>query len=82
MSTAYFNGASDQKGYGVGIVLVSPKGAHMPIFAKLNFEVTNNVAEYKAYITGLQATAKIRVKNIQVYEDSSMPPAMNGQSVT
>ncbi|KAI8522397.1 hypothetical protein RHMOL_RhmolMtG0004300 (mitochondrion) [Rhododendron molle] len=40
---------------GVGAVLVSPPGAHIPIAVKLKFDCSNNVAEYEPCVTGLQA---------------------------
>jgi len=44
----YFNGASNQKGFRVGILLVLLKGAHIPISVKLDFKVTNNMEQYEA----------------------------------
>ena len=41
----YLNGASNQKGFSVGIPLVSPEEARTIISVKLDFEITNNVAE-------------------------------------
>jgi len=52
--------------------LVLPKGAYTPISAKLEFEVTNNVAEYEACIIRLQAAIDIGVKKIWVYGDSNL----------
>ena len=43
----YFDGASNALGRGVGAVLISPEGNHCPFTAKLSFDCTNNVAEYK-----------------------------------
>ena len=43
-----------------------------PILVKLNFDVTNNVAEYKACIIKLQAIVEIGVKNIRVYGDLNL----------
>jgi len=65
--TMYFNGASNHKGFEVGILLVSPEGAHTPISVKLDFEVNNKVAEHEACIIGLQATVEIGVKKLRVY---------------
>ena len=45
MQRMYFSEASNQKGFGVGILLVSPKWGQTPISVKLDFDVTNNVAE-------------------------------------
>ena len=60
----YFKGVSNQKGFGVDILLVSPLGAHTPIPVKLDFEVTNNVAEHEADIIGLEAASEAKMKNI------------------
>ena len=49
----YFDGASNQKGFGVDMPLVLLEGAHIAISIKLDFKVTNNKAKYEAYIIGL-----------------------------
>ncbi|XP_058192083.1 uncharacterized protein LOC131309472 [Rhododendron vialii] len=41
----YFDGAANQKGFGIGVLLIAPDGSHIPLVFKLNFEVTNNQAE-------------------------------------
>ena len=68
----YFDGASNKKGCGVGVLLISPEGAHTPISVKLDFEVTNNAAECEACIIGLEAAASIGVQKLEVYGDSSL----------
>ncbi|XP_077239766.1 uncharacterized protein LOC143880680 [Tasmannia lanceolata] len=66
----YFDGASNSRGRGVGIVLVSPRDEHIPISIKLEFECTNNMAEYEACIAGLEAAPSLEVQDLNVYEDS------------
>ncbi|XP_074290617.1 uncharacterized protein LOC141617332 [Silene latifolia] len=68
----FFDGASNQKGYGIGVLLISPDGAHTPLSVKLDFGVTNNEAEYEACILGLRAAAALGIKNLRVYGDSSL----------
>ena len=51
----YFDGASNTLRHGIGAILISPNEDHCPFTAKLNFDYTNNVAEYKACVMGLQA---------------------------
>ena len=58
----YFDGDSSKKTFRVGIPLVSPKRVHTSISIKLNFEVSNNVAEYKACIIGLEVVIEIGVR--------------------
>ena len=68
MGTLYVDRASNKKGFGVGILLVSLEGAHTTISVKLDFKVTNNVVEYKASIVGLQVAAEIGVKSCKCTE--------------
>ncbi|KAG8498362.1 hypothetical protein CXB51_006995 [Gossypium anomalum] len=43
-----FNGPSNALGNRIEAVLVSPNGDHYPFTSKLDFDCTNNMAEYKA----------------------------------
>lgn len=52
--TMYFDGAANNKGSGVGAILLSPDGAHVSVSKKLAFGSTNNVAQYEACIAGLK----------------------------
>ena len=49
----YFDGATNQNGSGIGVLLISPKGTHIPFFGRLNFPTTNNATKYKACIISL-----------------------------
>ena len=51
----YFNGMVNQYGNRIGVLLITPGGSHIPLAVKLNFEATNNMAEYEACITGMEA---------------------------
>ena len=33
----YFDGATNHNGSGIGVLLISPKGTHIPFFGRLNF---------------------------------------------
>ena len=68
----YFDGATNQNGSGIGVLLISPKGTHIPFYARPNFLATNNAIEYEACIMGLQASLGLRVKELEVYEDSAL----------
>ena len=68
----YFDGASNVLGHGIGAILISSERDYCPFTAKLNFDCTNNVAEYEACIMGLQATIDKKVKNLKVYGDSAL----------
>ena len=43
----FFDGAVNHHGKGIGAVLVSESGQHYPMAAKLQFNCTNNMAEYE-----------------------------------
>ena len=70
--TLMFDGASNAMGHGIGVVMMSPKDHHSPFTIKLYFDCTNNIGEYEACIMGIEATIDLRIKILELYEDSSM----------
>ena len=50
----YFDRSSIQHRYRVGILVLALDGSHIPLSIKLRFITTNNVAEYKACILGME----------------------------
>ena len=68
----YFDGASNVLWHGIGAILISLEGEYCPLTAKLNFDNTNNVAEYEACNMGLQAAIAKKVKKLKVYGDSTL----------
>ncbi|XP_074299519.1 uncharacterized protein LOC141630637 [Silene latifolia] len=67
----YFDEASNYMGYVVGILLISPTGEHVPVSIKLDFNVTNNAAEYEACLLSLRSALDLGVKKLLVNGDSS-----------
>ncbi|KAK5818279.1 hypothetical protein PVK06_023213 [Gossypium arboreum] len=65
-----FDKASNAVGNRIGAVLVSPNGDYYPFMCKLDFDYTNNMAEYEACIMGLQAAIERRIRTLEVYGDS------------
>ena len=51
----YFDRAMNQYGNGIGVLLITLQGSHIPLAIKLNFEVTNNMVEYEVCIAGMEA---------------------------
>ena len=45
----YFDGAINHNGSGIGVLLISSKGTHIPVSGRLNFPAT----KYEACIMGL-----------------------------
>ncbi|XP_050207563.1 uncharacterized protein LOC126656983 [Mercurialis annua] len=58
----WFDGYRTSQGAGAGVHIVSPLGASYRLSFKLQFECTNNQAEYDALIFGLEILAELRAK--------------------
>ncbi|XP_050890850.1 uncharacterized protein LOC127096308 [Lathyrus oleraceus] len=70
--TLVFDGSSNARGHGIGVVITSPTGFHLPFTARLCFDCTNNMEEYKACIYGLEAAIDLRINIREVYNDSTL----------
>jgi ribonuclease HI len=57
----YFDGLLMKMGAGVGLLFVSPLGVYMRYIIWLHFPASNNIAEYKALVTGLRITVELGV---------------------
>ena len=68
----HFHGAVNSRGAGIGVILITPEGEMIPMAKKLEFEVTNNQAEYEACIFGLEALRNAGAGNVTVYGDSML----------
>ena len=66
----YFDGAVNNRGAGIGVILISPKGEMIPMAKRLEFEVTNNQTEYEACIFRLEALWNMEAEEVVVYGDS------------
>ena len=49
----YVDDAANQRGSGVGLVLITPEGATIEKSLRLGFSATNNEAEYEALMQGM-----------------------------
>ena len=68
----YFDGVTNKNGSEVEVLLISPKGTHIPFSSKLNFPPPNNATKYEACIMDLQATLGLGVKEFEVYGDLAL----------
>ncbi|XP_030930875.1 uncharacterized protein LOC115956711 [Quercus lobata] len=68
----YMDGAANQRGAGVGLVLVSPEKIIIEKSLRLGFSVTNNEAEYKALLVGMNMVQKMGGKAVGVFLDSRL----------
>ena len=68
----YFDGTANRNRNGIRVLIISPDQTHYPLSFWLDFPCTNNMAEYEAYIVGLEIARQRGIKKIQVYEDSTL----------
>ena len=68
----YVDGAANQRGLGVGLVLVSPKKIIIEKSLRLSFSATNNEAEYEALLMGMIMVQKMGGKALKVISDSKL----------
>ncbi|GKA25119.1 reverse transcriptase domain-containing protein, partial [Tanacetum coccineum] len=68
----YTDGAASAKGSGAGLVLISPTKIEYTYALRLNFESTNNQAEYEALLAGLRIAKKMGVQSLTVNVDSKL----------
>ena len=59
--TLQFDGANSREGSGARVLLISPEGCLVPLSFKMEFEATNNVAEYEALLLGLQTAQNMNI---------------------
>jgi ribonuclease HI len=68
----FFDGASSSIGAGAGVVFKSPSQEIISLSYKLEFEVTNNVAEYEALVLGLRAAKEMGIREMVVFGDAEL----------
>jgi ribonuclease HI len=68
----FFDGASSSEGAGAGVVFISPCEEAIALSYKLEFETTNNVAEYEALVLGMRDTKEMGIKEIEIFGDTEL----------
>ena len=68
----YVDGAANQRGSGVGLVLVSPEKITIEKYLRLGFSTMNNEAKYEALLMGMMMVQKMGGKTVKVYSDSKL----------
>jgi ribonuclease HI len=68
----FFDGSSSKEGSGAGVVFISPAKEVIPLSYKLEFDTTNNIAEYEALLLGLRAAKEMGIDKIVVFGDSEL----------
>jgi ribonuclease HI len=68
-----FDGAVSKEGVGAGVWLHNHRSRYSESHSyKLNFQCTNNIVEYEAFMLGLKLLKKVGVKQIMVRGDSEL----------
>ncbi|XP_074298655.1 uncharacterized protein LOC141629578 [Silene latifolia] len=66
----HIDGASNQRGAGVGLILRSPQGDLIAQAVRCEFKATNNEIEYEALILEMQLALELEVRNLQISSNS------------
>ena len=67
-----FDGAYSKMGKGAGVVIVSPEGKILNFAFRLEFDATNNVAEYEALLLGIEIAKDMGIKLLDIKGDSDL----------
>ncbi|GKV33998.1 hypothetical protein SLEP1_g42429 [Rubroshorea leprosula] len=67
-----FDGSSTETMYGAGVVVISPSELKTQMSFQLDFNCTNNQAEYEALIIGLEMLVEPKVSMVEVIGDSQL----------
>ena len=68
----YVDGASNQKGSGIGLVLISPEKVIIEKSLRLDFSATNNEAEYETLLIGMAMVQRMGGKSVKLFSDSRL----------
>ena len=66
------DGAANQKGSGVGLVLISPKRLVVEKSLRLGFSATNNEAEYETLLEGMSMVQRMGGRSATMFSDSML----------
>ena len=66
------DGSCSEQGSGAGVVIRSPEGTEITYAMKFDFQLTNNQAEYEAFITGLGLAHALRAERVEIRADSQL----------
>ena len=68
----YVDGVANQRGAGLGLVLISPEEVIIEKSLRLGFSATNNEAEYEALLIGMSMVQKMGGKVAKLFSDSKL----------
>src|SRR3954470_16522634 len=68
----FFDGSVCDDGCGIGMLLVSPRGATFSFSIRLATPRTNNVTEYEAIRKGMELLIETRAEAVEIFGDSKL----------
>ena len=68
----YVDGASNQKGSGIELVLIFPEKVIVEKSLRLDFSATNNEAEYEALMIRMTMVQRMGEKSVKVFSVSKL----------
>ena len=68
----YFDRSINNRGAGIVVILITPEGEMIPMKKRLEYEVTNDQAEYEACVFGLESLRSVGAEEVTVYRDSML----------
>ena len=68
----YFDGSKSKEGAGAGYIIIDPTGNKTLFSCRLEFEFTNNTAEYEALLQGLRKALDMNIQNLVKFGDSEI----------
>ena len=66
------DGAANQRGSGVELVIISPIKIILEKSLRLGFSTINNEVEYKARLVGMTMVQKMEGKTVEMFSDSRL----------
>ncbi|XP_024039207.1 uncharacterized protein LOC112097847 [Citrus clementina] len=66
------DGSRSEQGSGAGVIIRSPEGVEVSYTVKFEFQLTNNQAEYEAFISGLGLAHALRAERVEIRVDSQL----------
>jgi len=70
--TLYFDGSSCGAGSGTSIILILPRGASYDFSLPIEASTTNNQAEYRAVLKGIQLLRELKADAVEIFGDSML----------
>ena len=70
--TLFFDGSSCGNGSGIGVMLISPRGANFEFSFPIEASATNNQAEYRAILKGIRLLSEIKTNAVEIFRDSML----------